>query len=328
MINRRQMIGTIGTATGTLVCWPHAMADTYPSRPIRFINPYQAGSNGDVAPRFVLDKATQALGQPFVIENRVGASGLLAMRMLAQAKNDGYTVGLGTTATLITAPLTSTNPGFADADIDPITPICDVPFALSVTNSLPVKSVQELIAYARANPGKLSYASDGNGTTTHLATEMLLQAAGVAAVHIPYKGGAGSYTSDFVSGRIQFAIGGIGVPLGLHRSGQLRIIGVTSKKRVPVLPDIGTVAEQGFADFEATSLFGIFGPRGMPAEAITRLGTELRRAVESKEVSDKLLANGFTPVTATPDEFRKQFDLDRVKWATVARKANVEKVAN
>lgn len=326
MINRRQVIGA---TAGTLACWRSAFADTYPSRPIHFINPYQPGSNGDIAPRTVTDKATLALGQPFVIENRVGASGLLAMRLLAQAKNDGYTVGLGTTATMITAPLTSANPGFnAEADFDPITPICDVPFALSVTNAMPIKSVQDLIAYARANPGKLSYASDGNGTTTHLATEMLLQAAGVSAVHVPYKGGAASYTTDFVAGRIHFAIGGIGVPLGLHRSGQLRIIGVTSKQRVPVLPDIGTVAEQGFPGFEATSLFSIFGPRGMPADAIDRLGTELRRAVESKDVSDKLQARGFTPVTATPDEFRKQFALDRVKWAEVARKANVQKEAS
>ncbi|MDO8276822.1 MAG: tripartite tricarboxylate transporter substrate binding protein [Burkholderiaceae bacterium] len=324
MINRRHLIGA---AAGTLAWGTPAFADVYPSKPIRFINPYQAGSNGDVAPRIVLDKATLALGQPFVIENRVGASGLLAMRMLAQARNDGYIIGLGTTATLITAPLTTTNPGFADADIDPITPICDVPFAVSVTNDLPVKTVQELIAYGRANPGKLSYASDGNGTTTHLATEMLLQAAGVTAVHVPYKGGAGSYTTDFVSGRIHFAIGGIGVPLSLHRAGKLRIIGVTSKSRVSVLPDMGTVAEQGFPGFEATSLFGIFGPRGMPAEAVDRLGLELRRAVESKDVSDKLLASGFTPVTATPSDFRKQFALDRVKWAEVARKANVQKVA-
>lgn len=323
MIRRRHFIA----AHAALAALPHAArAQAYPSRSIRFINPYQAGSNGDVAPRTVLDKASQALGQPFVIENRVGASGLLATRLLAQSRNDGYTIGLGTTATMITAPLTVANAGFdADKDFDPITPICDVPLALSVTNELPVRSVQEFIAYGRAHPGKLSYASDGNGTTTHLATEMLLQAAGVSAVHVPYKGGAGSYTSDFVSGRIHFAIGGIGVPLGLHRSGQLRIIGVTSARRVPVLPDVGTVAEQGFAGFEATSLFGMFGPRGMPADAVDRLGTEFRKAVESKEVFDKLVASGFTPVTASPADFRSQFARERVKWAEVARKANIQK---
>jgi len=313
------------TAAAGLGALGQALAQTYPNKPIRFINPYQAGSNGDMAPRVVLDKAATTLGQPFVIENRVGASGLLATRLLALANKDGYTVGLGTTATLITAPLTISNAGFdPENDFDPITPICDVPFALSVTNSLPVKSVQELIAYGKANPGKLSYASDGNGTTTHLATEMLLQAAGVQAVHIPYKGGAGGYSNDFVAGRIHFAIGGIGVPLALHRGGQLRIVGVTSARRLPVLPDIGTVAEQGFPGFEATSLFGIFGPRGMPAEAIERLGSEFRRAVESKDVSDKLLASGFTPVTAPPAQFRAQFAKERVKWAEVVRKANIQ----
>ncbi|WP_051953735.1 Bug family tripartite tricarboxylate transporter substrate binding protein [Xenophilus azovorans] len=323
MIHRRHFLAA---GAAGLVSLQGAYADTYPSRPIRFINPYQAGSNGDVAPRIVIDRAAGALGQPFVIENRVGASGLLATRLLAQAKNDGYTVGLGTTATLITAPLTFSNPGFnAQTDFDPVTPICDVPFALAVTNGLPVGSVKELVAYGRAHPGKLSYASDGNGTTTHLATEMLLQAAGVSAVHVPYKGGAGSYTSDLVSGRIHFAIGGIGVPLGLHRSGQVRIVGVTSAQRVPVLPDIGTVAEQGYPGFEATSLFGIFGPHGMPAEAISRLGAELRRAVETKEVADKLQASGFTPMTATPAEFRTQFAREQLKWAEVARKANIQK---
>lgn len=323
MINRRQMLACAAALMGPAM---DARGEEFPSRPIHFINPYQAGSNGDVAPRFVTDKASLALGQPFIIESRVGASGLLAMRLLAAARNDGYTVGLGTSATLITAPLTSLNPGFdVDGDLDPITLICDVPFVLSVTNSLPVKSVKELVAYAEANPGKLSYASDGNGTTTHLATELLLQTAGVTATHVPYRGGAGSYTTDIVSGRIHFAIGGIGVPLQLHRGGQLRIIGVTSSAKLPVLPDIPTIAEQGFAGYQASSWFGIFAPRGIPAEALTRLNRELRRAVESSDVSEKLSARGFQPMVSTPAELRTMIARDRVIWTRVAEKANVQR---
>lgn len=324
MINRRQLL--TATAAALLTPWQTGRADDYPSRPIKFINPYTGGSNGDIAPRMVTDVAGPALKQPFVVESRTGASGMLAMRLLAGSPNDGYTVGLGTSATMLTAPLTSLNPGFdADTDFDPITLICDVPFVLSVTNDLPVKSVKDLVDYVRANPDKLSYASDGIGTTTHLATELLLQSAGLKAAHVPYRGGAAAYTQDLVSGRVQFAIGGIGVPLGLHRDGRIRIIGVTSSKRVSVLPDMPTIAEQGFPDYQASSWFGIFAPRGIPKIALTRLHTELRRAADSKEVSEKLLGRGFQPVTTTPDELKSIIKTDRVRWTRVAELAKVPK---
>jgi len=300
-------------------------AESYPTKPIRFLNPFQAGSNGDTAPRLVLQRAAETLGQPFVIESHQGGSAMLAMRTLAASRPDGYTVGLGTPGNVITGFLTMRDPGFEVERLEPITLICETPLVLSVTNSLPVNSVQELIAYGKANPGKLNYAYDGVGATTHLAAELLLQTAGVVAQGVSYKGGAGGYTTDFVSGRIHFAIGGIGVPLGLHRSGQLRIIAVCGDKRVPTLPQIPTVAQQGFPGFDASSWFAVFAPRGVPRDAFNRLGRELRSAVEHPDVSARLSEAGFLPLVSSSEVLKEKMARERAKWTTVAANAGVAK---
>ncbi|MDP3135274.1 MAG: tripartite tricarboxylate transporter substrate binding protein, partial [Burkholderiaceae bacterium] len=294
-------------------------------RPIRFLNPFQAGSNGDVAPRLVLQRTAETIGQQFIIESHPGGSAMLALRMLAAAKPDGYTLGLGTPGNMVIGFLTMRDPGYEADQLEPITLICETPLVLSVTNSLPVNNVQELIAWGRANPGKLNYAYDGIGSSTHLAAELLLQMTGVTAQGVSYKGGAGGYTNDFVAGRIHFAIGGIGVPLGLHRSGQLRIIGVCGDRRVPAIAQIPTVAEQGLAGFDAGSWFGIFAPRGMPRSAFNKLGAELRQAVEHKDVASRLSAGGFLPLTSSSDALKEKMDREKIKWAAVATKANITK---
>lgn len=323
MIDRRHFATAL--ALSALARAPSSAAQDYPVRPIRFLNPFQAGSNGDVAPRLVLTRAAETLGQPFVIESHQGGSAMLALRMLAAARPDGYTLGLGTPGNIVTGFLTMRDPGYEAEQLEPLTLICETPLVLSVTNSLPVQSVPELIAYGKANPGKLNYAYDGIGATTHLAAELLLQRSGVQAQGVSYKGGAGGYTADFVAGRIHFAVGGIGVPLGLHRSGQLRIIAVCGSQRVPAVPQIPTVAEQGFAGFDASSWFAVFGPRGMPRDVVARLSRELGAAVEHPDVAARLTTAGFIPRRSTPEALHERIAQERTRWTEVAARAGVRK---
>lgn len=326
MMRRRDVIGAFalgaGLAQSGLLC-----AQQFPAKPIRFINPYAAGSNADTSARLVMDKASAALGQPFVMESKTGAGGAIAMAALARSPNDGYTIGLSTVSTMVTVPINTKDLTFdPDADFDPITLICNVPLVIVVPANSPFKTLSELLSYCRVNPGKLSYASDGMGSTTHLAWELLAQAAGANALAVPYRGGTAAYTVDLVAGRLDFAFSGLGVPLSLSRAKQVRLLAVGTKVRQPIIADVPTIAELGFAGYEASSWTGIYAPKGTPADRLQRLGDEIRRAVQDPTVNSRLIDAGFEPVTSTSAELRAFMSREKSKWTAVADKAGVKKV--
>jgi tripartite-type tricarboxylate transporter receptor subunit TctC len=302
-----------------------AHAQAWPSRqPIRFVIPYPPGGASDVTARTLGAKMAESLGQSVVIENRPGANGIIALEHVAKSAPDGYTIlmaNLGPNA--INPVVYSKLPYDAIKDFTPITLTSIVPQIMVVNPSLPVKSVQELIAYIKANPGKVNYASAGNGASNHLSAELFNTMAGVKMVHVPYKGDTPAMT-DVIAGTV-----GVMFPTAIAasphvKSGKLRAIGVTSTKRIPSLPDIPTVAEAGVPGFEAVSWGGVMAPGGAPPEVVARLNAEINRILKLPDVSEKLQSLGAEIVGSTPQQFAEYLQSEIAKWGKVARDNNVK----
>jgi tripartite-type tricarboxylate transporter receptor subunit TctC len=295
----------------------HAAQDNYPSRPIRLVSPFPPGGFNDILSRLIGQKLTESWGQQVVVDNRPGANMIIGTGVVAKAPPDGYTLVMAAIPHAI-------NPGLYKLPYDPVkdfTPIvmiCSVPNLLVVHPSVPVNSVKELLAYAKANPGKISFASVGSGSSSHMAGELLKITAGIDMVHVPYKGAAPALT-DLVAGRVGLYVGATVSVLPHVRSGRLRALGVTSTKRIGSLSDLPTVIEGGLPGFEVSSWYGLLGPAGVPRGIVQKLNGEVKRIVEMPDVRERLLKDGADPAGSSPEEFGAMIRSDVQRWMRVVK---------
>ncbi|HUH94982.1 MAG TPA: tripartite tricarboxylate transporter substrate binding protein [Casimicrobiaceae bacterium] len=312
------------------VCIALALAATgalaqgaYPDHPVRIIVPFPAGGPADALARLVGDKLAQSLGQPFVTENKAGAGGNIGMEQGARAAADGYTLTLAPVGNLTVQPVLYKNLAYDPAkDFAPITVLATVPNVLIVHPSVPAKSVAELVALAKAKPGSLNYASPGNGSIPHLAGELFKRMAGVDIVHIPFNGVAPA-TNAVLAGTVQMFFAQSSSALPQWRAGKVVALGVATAKRISAAPDLPTIAEQGFPEFEATSWYGLVAPTGTPAAIVDRLHGEIVKALREPDVREKIAGLGADPVGNTPAEFAALQHAETVRWTRVARQANI-----
>jgi tripartite-type tricarboxylate transporter receptor subunit TctC len=301
-----------------------ASAQTWPTKPIHWISPWAPGGGNDVLSRSIAGEISKTLGQPVVVENRPGASGVIGTDLVAKAPPDGYMLTLGAPATHATAPSMYPNlPYDPVRDFTPITLVGTVASVLVVHPSIPANTVAELIAYLKANPGKVNYSSVGNGSLQHLSAELFKQFAGVDIVHVPYKGTSPALV-DLTAGRIQLAFETMPAVLPLVRSGQLKAIAVTTPKRSNLMPEIPTLDEAGLKGFDATIWYGVFGPAGMPREVTGKLNQAIVSALRTPELAKRLADLGADVSAGTPaglgDFLREQV----AKWTTFIKQRGIE----
>jgi tripartite-type tricarboxylate transporter receptor subunit TctC len=296
-----------------------AIAQNYPTRPITLVVPFPPGGSTTIVARIVTDRMADVIGQPFVVDNRGGAGGTLATRQVAKSAPDGYTVALGYTGTLAIGPSLFPNVGYdVRTDFAPIGRIGVAPSAVVVHPSFPVHSVAELIAYAKANPGKVDYASAGIGTVGHVAGEYFAIATGIKLTHIPYKG-TGPAITDLLGGHVPLSFSPIPAVHESAKSGLLRMLAVTSAKRSALLPDMPTVAESGVPGFDAVLRYGLVAPAGTPRPVVDRLNTALRAALASEDVRNRLAIEGAEPLPSTPEEYAVDIDHEETQWSKVIK---------
>jgi len=299
-----------------------AIAQAYPNKPLRWLIPFSAGGPTDVLARAIAPKLGEALGQAVVVENRVGAGGSLAMDAVAKAAPDGYTIGMGHTGTQAINPhIYAKLPYDPLRDFAPITPVVSYVNVLVVNPNVPARSVAELVAYAKANPDKVSFASGGKGATNHLSGELLKALTGAPMLHVPYKGSAPALV-DVMSGNATGMFDILVTSLPQIRAGKVRALAVTSSKRSSYAPDIPTMVEAGVTGYgEAGSdlWFGVFAPAGTPRPIVDRLNAELVKALRTPEVSERIRQQAYDTWTLTPDEFTAFLRTDHAKWGQVVR---------
>jgi tripartite-type tricarboxylate transporter receptor subunit TctC len=301
----------------------HAQA-SFPSRPIRLIVTSPAGGANDLLNRTLAAKLGELLAQPVLIDNRPGASGFVAAETVAKSAPDGYTLLGATEATLVANPLFFRKvPYDPERDFSPVTMTVEVHYVLLVHPSVPANSVQELIELARERPGKLNYASSGNGSAFHLGMEMFKRMAGVDIVHVPFKGSALSVNA-MLSGEVQIMLNGTPTGMPLARSGKLRAIAVAGARRSALAPDLPTVAESGLPGYEMSGWFGTVAPAGTPEPAIARLNAEYLRALRTAEVRERLEGFGFEVVGNTPAEFTSRMRSESQRMARVIRESGAK----
>ena len=298
--------------------------DAYPSKPVHIIVPYPAGGVADLLPRIVGEKVSRKWGQPVIVENKPGASGNIGIAEGARAAPDGYTLVLAPTGNLTVNPTLFPNLGFdTRRDLAPVTLLAQSPSVLVVHPSVPVKNFRELVAYAKANPGKLNFASPGEGSGAHLAGELLNQEAGIRTMHIPYKGMAPA-VNDLLGGQVQMMFAGISTVIQHVKSGKLVAVAIASPKRNPQLPDVPTVAESGLPGFDVTSWYGIVVRSGTPPAIIEKLQRDMAEALQMPDVQAKLADLGLEPVGNTSAEFGALIDAETKKWVAIVQKAGIK----
>ena len=294
-----------------------ARSQAWPTRPVRIVVGYAPGGVNDLLARLVGPFLAEKLGQAFPVENRPGAASNIATEAVARAAPDGYTLLLVGSANAINATLYDKLSFDFAKDIVPVASLCSVPIALLVNPSVPAKTLPELIAYAKANPGKLSMASPGNGSPQHLAGELFKMMAGIDMVHIPYRGGGPAMT-DLLSGQVQVSFGSVASSMQYIRSGQLRALGVTTTKRLDVLPDVQAIAEI-LPGYFAVGWYGLGAPTGTPAKVINRLNAAANAAIADPKIAARLAELGATPLPGTPAEFGKLMVEETERWAKVVK---------
>ena len=323
------MIGKLAWAAAAVVLighgtWSNAEAQPYPNRPIKIIVPTPAGGPVDVMARLVANQLSPLLGQSVFIDNRGGAGNTLGSAEAARAAPDGYTLLYSSASGLVIAPMLQKNAGYDPIrSYDPIAIVAATSNILVVHPSVPARTVQELVAYAKANPGKINFSSGGIGTLPHLIGEYFKSRAGIEVVHVPYRGG-GPSIQDVVAGNIQYTFEGISVLRPLIAEGRLRALAVTSAKRSPLLPQLPTMIESGFPDFQSTSWTGLLAPHGTPPDIIARLNATVNTALGSAEMKAALNQLAGDGLGGPPDELTKVIKADIAKWAPIVKALNLQ----
>jgi tripartite-type tricarboxylate transporter receptor subunit TctC len=301
-----------------------ALAQKYPAKPVRLVLPFTAASAVDVLARLYAQKMSEAWGQQVLVDNRTGAAGIIGMEAIARALPDGYTLGMGNAATLALNPhLYQKLPYDVARDYAPISLAAIIRNCLVVHPSLPVKSVKELIALAKARPGQLNYASGGVGSAQHVPMEMLKALAGINIVHVPYKGLTPAF-NDVLAGEVPMIIPGLVSVLPYHQSGRLRIIATTGATRTGVTPEIPTIAQAGVPGYEFDSWTGFLAPTGTPPAIVSQVNTEIVRISNLPEVRDRLTSLGFDVVGGTPEAFAAQITSNNARLGKVIRDAGIK----
>ena len=312
----------LGAALGAVLFGLCAHAQDYPTRPVRIVVPFAPGGPNDIIVRLVAQKLTETWSQPFVVENRPGAGGNIGTDFVAKAAPDGYTLLSVGPGSLIINPLIGKVPYDTARDFAPVTLMARAPNALVAHPSLPAGSVKELIELARSQPGRVNYGSGGNGSTPHLAGAMFAAMAGVALTHVPYKGTAPA-TADLIGGQVQIAFLGIPSVLPHVKSGKLRVLAVTGKRRSPELPGVPTVDEAGVPGYELSPWYGLLAPAGTPRAVVVRLGDEVSRVVRASEMKEKLAVQGAEVTGGSPEEFAALIRADTSTWSRVVKDARI-----
>ena len=300
-----------------------AQAQAFPSKPIRFIIPFVPGGSGDAVARTVGQKLTEAWGQAIVVDNRAGASGAIGLQAAARSPPDGYTLVLGTSSTHTINPILQNNLSYdAVKDFAPVAMLIVIPNIIVAHPAVPAANLQELIQIARGKPGQLSFASNGNGTSSHMVGELLNLEARIKLAHVPYKG-AGQAIIDVIGGHVQLLIGAVATSLPHVTSGKLKALAVTSLQRSAAAPGVPTVAESGLPGFEVVQWFGIFAPANTPGEIVARLNAEINRALNQPNVKGEFTRQGFSAENKTPEQFAGYMKEESVKWSRLIREAGI-----
>ncbi len=295
---------------------------TFPSRAVRLIVTFPPGSATDIRSRQIAQKLSATWRQPVVVDNRPGAAGVIAMEAAARAAADGYTIVMGSVITLAIAPNLMKVPFDPIGDFEPVTKVSAGPAILVVNPSMPFTSINELVAYARAHPGKLNAGSAGTGSTQHMALELLNRAANMRVTHVPYKGGS-PLINDLIAGQLALCFDFAPVLAPHIQSGRLRALAVASDRRLAVLPEIPTFGEAGIPGMEVTGWQGILVPAGTPRELITRLNADIVRVLNQPEVREAIINSGGEVGGDTPEAFRKFIHAEHARWGSVIREANI-----
>jgi tripartite-type tricarboxylate transporter receptor subunit TctC len=301
-----------------------SFAQTWPTKPVKWVVPFAPGGTTDILARTIGEKLTVALGQPVIVENKPGAGGGVGADFTAKASADGYTIMGGTISThAINASLYKSLPYDPVKDFAPITMIVRLPNLLVVNPEIPAKNIAELVTLLKANPGKYSFASSGNGTSQHLSGELFKSMAGVDMQHIPYKGSPPAL-QDVVAGQVAMTFDNITTAWPLAKAGKLRALAVTTAKRSSIAPDVPTLSESGLTGYEVGSWQGVFAPAGTPPTIVARLNTEIVKIINTPEVKEKLIALGAEPVGNSSEEFGAIVKTEVVKWAEVVKKSGAK----
>jgi tripartite-type tricarboxylate transporter receptor subunit TctC len=299
-------------------------AQDYPNRPIVLVVPYAAGGGNDVMARIVAEKMSKTLGQQIVIENRGGAGGTIATRAVAKSAPDGYTLVIGGTGTLAINPTLYPNAGYDPRkDFAPVGLIATGALVVLVHPSVPAHSMEELIALARKEPGKLNYASAGPGSGIHLGTELFAGMAGIRFTHIPYRGTAPAL-NDLLGGHVDLYFSSLPPALGLITEGKVRALAVTGSRREPALPDLPTVAEAGLPGYEAVLHYGIAAPAGTPRPIVDKLNAALREALAAADTRAAMAGAGVEPMPSTPEDYAADIDREETKWSRIVKESGAK----
>ena len=324
---RRRLISAIAVISGGPLLGTSGRAfaqQSYPNKPIKMIAPYPPGGGVDTVARLVAERLSVRIGQTIAVENRPGAGATIGADALAKSPPDGYTLMLGSITDYAIAPHVHKNLGFdMKRDFIPVVEVAFGTVGLVVYADLPVKNLQELIAFAKANPGQLSYASSGVGGSQHLNAEMFKQMAGVDLVHVPYKGTT-QFLPDLMSGRVQMSVDSMPAHLPHIKSGKVRALAVATRTRVPMLPDVPTMAEAGLLGYETATNYTLFVPTGTPADIVALLNRETNAVLQQADVKEKLLTLGIITIGGTTESAQARVPAELTKWANVIKNGNIK----
>jgi len=306
-----------------LVLTAPALGQSYPSHPIRMVLPFSPGGTTDIPGRMIAQRLSEALGQQVIVDNRPGAGSTIGSDMVAKSKPDGYTLLLTSTTHVLSPSLYKNLPYNAMADFAPIMRVASGPYVLVVHPSLPVRSVQDLIALAKSQPGKIDFASSGNGSFQHLVGALFCATAGINLTHVPYRG-SGPATADLIGGQVKVGFPGTPIALPHLKSGRLRALAVTTAKRSSELPEVPTIAESGVPGYEATIWLGLLAPAGTPRDIVNKLYSEISRVVQIPEVHRNILSTGLEVGVMGPEEFAQYLRAEHDKWSKVVRDSGAQ----
>jgi tripartite-type tricarboxylate transporter receptor subunit TctC len=323
VITRRATLSTIAAASFCVLLAAPAMAQSYPTRPVKIIVPFAPGGV-DVTARVVADRLSSVLGQPFIVENRAGgAGGSVGAKAVATAEPDGYTLLFSTPGPVTISPAVNRNVDYDSRNFAAVAIVSNSPLMLVINPALPVTSVQELVAYAKANPGKIHFSSPGYGTQPHLLGELFKVTTGASVMHVPYRGSSPAIT-DLIGGQVQMYFDNVPNLLQYVQAGTLRAIALTSDSRSEQFPNLPTILEGGLDGFVATYWNGVLAPAGTPASVVDKLNAVINEGLKSAEMQASLRKLGAEPKSASPQEFATFLTAEARKWASVAQAANVK----
>lgn len=320
-MNRRSRRSVLAALALAALSAP-VLAQTYPDRPVRLVVPYAPGGSADIVARLISDEWGKALGKPLVVENKAGAGGNLGVAEVAKAAGDGYTIGLQTVSLAINPSLTAKMPYDTLKDLAPIGMVANSQHVLVVNDRVPAKSLKELIALAKSQPGKLSYASAGTGSTFHMSAELFKAVAGVSIVHIPYRGG-GPALSDTIGGQVDMAFPVLSAAQGHVQAGKLRALGVTGPKRSALMPDVPTIAEAGLPGYTFETWFMVFAPAGTPKPVLEKLHASLNATLASQAVKERMAKEGFEASPSTIAQARARLEKELPQWAKLVKERGI-----